>query len=427
MKSNTVRINVLSLASATLLVVMAGCDGDAGADAGAARPGAGAAQTSRGDSGNSQPASDSPLAEFQTELLNLAFQAATAIPADPHIKDRSRAQEAVVTACLELDQPRTALKYLTRIDDWRRGVCYADLAFYLADHGDTANVQGYLNLAGQVAETATDWRRDRIRVKIARTHALLGQADQAAHFEADVVDSESGKVHSIRAQILDSEDFDLHMQAINDLAATGNFDLMRNALDAYAALFHRGYASAEQRSQAKARIDAASATLPAMIRADNLFALADFAIDHGDQATALVLVNEAQRLLDATSWSAEDAIPYRARLAKHRFLAGDAARARTDADALRTQFDAERESIVNIYRTETLCPLAEAYQTMKAGAAAMAVYKKAVEEGVVNPNSRPRAEDLSAVCCSMAVKGVEPDADLWFHMRQIYEGLGHPW
>jgi hypothetical protein len=60
-------------------------------------------------------------------------------------------------------------------------------------------------------------------------------------------------------------------------------------------------------------------------------------------------------------------------------------------------------------------------------AGALFVYRQAVEEGVENPNSRPRAEDLSATCCSMALHAVEPDAELWKRIRQISEQLGDPW
>ena len=55
------------------------------------------------------------------------------------------------------------------------------------------------------------------------------------------------------------------------------------------------------------------------------------------------------------------------------------------------------------------------------------MYKTAVEEGTANPNSRPRAEDLTATCCSMALSAVEPDKELWAKLKQIYEGLGEPW
>src|SRR5262245_54547858 len=60
-----------------------------------------------------------PLATFQGELLDFAFDVATAIPIQPHIKDRSRAQEQVVAACLELNLRQRAQGYIERIDNWR--------------------------------------------------------------------------------------------------------------------------------------------------------------------------------------------------------------------------------------------------------------------------------------------------------------------
>jgi hypothetical protein len=56
-----------------------------------------------------------------------------------------------------------------------------------------------------------------------------------------------------------------------------------------------------------------------------------------------------------------------------------------------------------------------------------AVYARAVEEAVLNPNSRPRADDLVATCCSMAVCGFQPDEKLWARMVEIGAKLGEPW
>jgi hypothetical protein len=82
---------------------------------------------------------------------------------------------------------------------------------------------------------------------------------------------------------------------------------------------------------------------------------------------------------------------------------------------------------VNIYKADTLIPLAEAYQMIAGATDSMAVYKRAVEAAVENPNSRPRAEDLSAICLSMAKRLVEPDAALWARVRELKGALGEPW
>ena len=57
----------------------------------------------------------------------------------------------------------------------------------------------------------------------------------------------------------------------------------------------------------------------------------------------------------------------------------------------------------------------------------LAVYRTAIEAGSENVNARPRAEDLSATCRSMARYDVEPDAELWARIEGIENGLTDPW
>ncbi len=380
---------------------------------------------------------DKPLAGFQRELLDLAFQTATALPVEPHIKNRSRAQEAVVATCLELDQSRRALEYAERIDNWRRGAAYADIAFYSAQHGDVSGARHCLDLARRISERVEDeavedasaqrWRTDRIRATIARTYLSLGQPEQAAQFEAGVAQSEAGEVEALKVARTDAEAFDEQLAALDSVVATGDFDQVRNALDSYAELYDRSYASEDRRAQVEAKIKAAWKKLPIMVHVELLMELSGYALDHEDRAKALALVEEAELLVNGSRWSPEDQLPVIARMAILRYRAGDEGKARSEADAALAMFDAARDRIVNIYRAGTLRPLAEAYRSMGDTAAALTVYKRAVEEGVENPNSRPRAEDLSATCCSMALHAVEPDAELWARLREVFEGLGQPW
>lgn len=406
----------LLLAGSTLFLFTAGCGKQDRTD-----------DVAQNKSGVVVSLTDKPLAVYQNELLDHAFETAAAIPVKPHIKDRSRAQEKVVEVSLELDQPLRALSLIERIDNWRRGSGYCDLAFYCARHGYTDETQQYLNIAVQISESAEDWRRDQIRVKIANTYVWLGQTIQADQLETGVVDSESGKVAGVKAMIAGEDHFDEQMNALDALIAPGNFDIVENALKACANLFNRFYDDAGRRLLAEEKIKTSWDKLPIFKRVELLTELAGFALDHTDQAKALELINEAQIFIDSTQWRPEHRIPMTSELVKLRFRAGDRQKARTDADALLALFDSQRDKIVNIYRARALRPLAEAYQSMGDTATALAVYKQAVNEGVENPNSRPRAEDLSATCCSMALHGVEPDAELWTRIRQINDGLGDPW
>jgi hypothetical protein len=367
-------------------------------------------------------------APWRVDLLELAFDAATAIPASPHAKDRARAQEAVAAAWLELDEPGRALGCLEATEGWRRGAGYADVALYFARQGRIAEAERTLELAAHVADGVEDWRRDNVRVRIARVRARLGQDREAAALEAGVCDAETGKLAGVRTTAIDPAAFDAGVREVDRLLATGSFDVRRNALDSCTDLYDRFYGDAAERSLLEARIKSAWGDLPIFVQLDLLMKLARSALGHSDRATALALVNEAQALFEGAAWPLEYRIPLAGQLAGLRYRAGDPERALADATAALALFDASgRDEIVDIFRARTLHPLAEAFQAMDQGVAALAVYRRAVEEGAVNPNSRPRAEDLAATCRSMAVHGTEPDADLWARIRGIREGLGPPW
>ncbi len=387
-------------------------------------------------------ATEPRLEPYRAELLELAYGAASAFPRNPHIKNRSRAQEAVVMAALELDQPTRALRYIEGIDNWRRGKTYADLAYHEAQHGRMASVQKYLDLALTIAEGANvesrepasdsvegtqEWRRDRIRTSIARTYVFLGQDEKAARIAAGAEDSEIGRVHIEHAQKNVKADFDVQVAAIDKLVATGSFEQLIAALQSYAVLFGRFYDDADRRALVEARIETAWAKMPIQVRLDTLMALTNHALEHKDSPKALELVNAADKLLDSTQSSAESHVPLRAQLAALRFRVGDVERARKSADDALALYEKDGAKIVNMYRAGVLRPLAEAYQAMGDTAQARKVYAMALEEGVVNPNSRPRAEDLAATACSMAVHGVEPDAALKKRLAEVRAGLGNPW
>lgn len=371
---------------------------------------------------------DKPLAAFQTNLLQTAFDTATAIPVVPHIKDRSKTQAAVATACFQLNQPQRALGYIEKIGNWRRGVGYADYAFYCAGHAFTNDVQHYLDLAEQISLAADqDWRRDRIKVRIAQTHLLLGQTERSEQFSSNLEKSESGKAEQVGAMVCADDEFDAQMAELDALIATGDFDLTKNALQACAQLYDRFYDDISRRTVSEEKVKESWTKIPYNIRIELLSDLAGFSLEHTDQTNALRLVNEAKALMDSAIWPAEYQIQIMARLAGLRFRCGEADAARAELQVALDLFNEKQSEIINIDKTETLIPVAEAFQIMGDSASSQTVYKQAVEAAVENPNNRPRAEDLSAICVSMAVHGIEPDEALWNSIREIQSGLGDPW
>ncbi|MGE4488722.1 MAG: hypothetical protein AB7E95_04150 [Kiritimatiellales bacterium] len=371
---------------------------------------------------------DKPLASFQTTLLQTAFDIATAMPVNPHIKDRSKAQYKTVTACLELDQPIRALSYADKIGNWRRGMGYADYAFYSIQQGATNNVLHYLELADEISKLATqDWRRDRIKAKIAQTHLLMGQTETAAKFSNNLEPSESGKAEKTEAMLSREDDFSVQTNQLDGLILSENFDLVKNALYALAQLFDRFYGNADQRMTIEEKIKSSWDTLPYAIRIDLWFVLTEISLKHADSSKALGLVEETEALMSSVTWPVEYQIPLKARLTGLRFRAGDTNTAHSSLTDLQIFYQEHQSDIINIYKAETLIPVAEAFQVMRDSFQAVDIYRQAVEASVENPNSRPQAEDLSAICLSMALHGVEPDETLWNRIHEVQSNLGDPW
>ncbi len=370
--------------------------------------------------------SDKPIAVFRSQLLDIAFETATSIPIKPHIKDRSRAQEKVVGVTLKLDQPQKALQFIEKIDDWRRGAGYGDLAFYHVINGQK-DVARYIELAKGIADISEDWRRDTIKVKIAKIYTLLGEEEQAKTFEQNITDSETGKVAAVKAKMADEESFEDQFKAIEDIIKTENFDMIKNGLESYTELFNRFYGNKKLRERVEDKIKSSWEKMPMVIRIDLLSRLVEITLDHEDKSKAGKLIREAEKIISDHEWPLENLIPITANLTKLKYKTGDAKKAIKDAGDLLDKFGSEKEVIVDIYRAQALLPLAEAFSIMGEAISALDVYKLALEESVINPNSRPRAEDLSAILSSMAQYGAEPDETMWKRIREIKDSLGNPW
>lgn len=372
------------------------------------------------------------LEPYQLRLLEVAMESASAFPLEPHIKNRSRAQEGVVQACLELDQPERALRYAEEIANWRCEGALADYAYYRAERGETEGLEPLLErtaAAVQKLEQTGDqaWRRDRLRAKLARVYLLLDQGPRAASFAAGIESSEFGPVAVTAARLLEESEFEKAIAAQAPAIELGDFEQMRGTMYMFAELFGRFYDDPKRRAQSEDQVRKSWRKLPLDLRVDFLLTMADHALEHDDPSKALLLVDEAQSFTEGVEWLPRHLVPLLGRLAGYRYRAGDMARADREADNALALYLEQREKLADIFRAETLRPVAEAYQVMGSTEDALRVYRLTIEEGGGNPNARPRAEDLAATCCSMALLEVEPDDALWERIVELREGLVAPW
>lgn len=383
------------------------------------------------------PLADAPLAAQQERLLEVAFEAATLLPENPHVKNRARNQEAVVDTWLALDQPVRAHDGVLAMSTWRRGSAFAALANYASRNGAGAEAERLIDSARKEAEaverassekeTAQGWQRDRIHARIAEAFTALGNRDRADEYAAGTSDEERAKLAAAKAERTPEGDFDAQLVELDRLLATAAMDLVRSALEACTRLYDGFYGDAEKRARIEERFTSAWRSVPLQVRIEMTLALARTAGGHGDHEHALVLVDEARASYDAVAWAPEDYVALGAEIAAARFVAGDAVKARTELDALAARYDGERDQIVDIWRAQALRALAEAYGVLGDEPARARAYARALDEGAVNPNGRPRVDDLVATCCSMARTGFEPDAELMERVERVRAGLVAPW
>jgi tetratricopeptide (TPR) repeat protein len=375
---------------------------------------------------------DPTLAAFQTKLLELAYRAASAIPTNYQLKERSLCQEEVVRACLELGQLRRAEEFMGGIQNWRRGLCAAELAYRCVELGHPGPVARYLESAEDVAKQALadqeqTWRIDSIRAAIAKTHLSMGQVEEAARFDAALDIAVVGDVLATKALYLDAEGFEAQLKNVDAILSAFNFDQLKVALGGLVPVYERFYADTDRRERVEQKILSSWAKLPPDVQLDLALGLAGVAADQGDLERSRTLLEEGRRIVDGFRGEMHLRVPMLARLALARGRAGDAASARREVDAALAEFEQGSADLADFRRPDVLRPIAETYHSLGHADAALMIYKRAIAEGGQNPNLRPRVEDLVSTCCSLALRGIEPDEGMWKQMEELIQGLKSPW
>jgi len=371
---------------------------------------------------------DASIADYQSRLLDLAMDTATAIPTHPHIKDRSLAQMKVVDAAIQLDQPNRALGYADQILNWRQGSAYASLAMHMHQNDHKNLAETYLDQAETLAQHAENWRKDRVIRQVAVVRTWMGEDAKADWLERSLQAHEKGMVEAARASQGNRDHFDRQLTSANTMMRSGDFDLMRNATHIYLGLYESFYNDTELRERTANEMKANWGTMVMTVKLDVYSRMAEIAIEKEDQANALAIANETSDLIYQFQWPMRNGVPVKSRVETIRFMAGDEEKALAKLDEIRTEFEAAPGGgMFDIYLAETYTSLAEAYLKVGKSDDALELYRKAVESGDINPNSRPKAEDLSATAISMATYEVEPDEQLWARMLEIRQRLGNPW
>lgn len=376
----------------------------------------------------SQSSAQVATAPTREALVELGFAAVSAMPDVPHARNRCRAQESVVQAALELDLPSQAERMALAITDWRRAQALADVALHQARLARTDDARRVLALAeASVVPGTQEWHDERVRAHLAAAHHWLGNADAVARLTQGVGEAEIGAVQVVVASQSSIEQFDGRLELLRATAKNGGFDALKCSLETAVELHRVAGADSERREKIEFLVKSSWEKLPLDVRTGLLRRLAENLIAIDDRSGAERQLDEAQALVDNNHWVTEDHIVQIAAIARLRHAAGQSERAQRDIAGVLGLFERERERIVDIYRAGALRAVAEAQQSMGESSAALATFGRALDEGLVNPNSRPRADDLAATACAMARCGAQPDAALFQRMQLARASLGEPW
>ena len=361
------------------------------------------------------------------EIARFGYDVASMIPTEGNVRDQAKAQEWCVAAMISLGDPRGAEEMANSMRTWRRAACYADIGLTYARAGETAKASEFADRALKSLPEWLDWQQERIRVKVAQVYVVLGESGRADELAKGVGESEIGKVEAVEATKADEAEFDARLAEIEAWLATGNFDLARNALDVSEALYGRFVKDSGRRAKIEDVVRRLNAKVPFDIRVSSLLELARTASKSGDAAHARELVAEAKAEFAKAKWLPEDFVTQMALLGTGEFEAGEPDAARKTLDEAVVYFQTNRDSIVDIFRGAPLRLVAKGYATLGDQAKAREIFALAINEGAINSNARPRAEDLAAACADLATTGVEPGEELWARMAEIRAGLRAPW
>jgi tetratricopeptide (TPR) repeat protein len=310
---------------------------------------------------------------------------------------------------------------------WRQGNVIALLGQRYAALGQNDRAQSCAARALLVDPGESTWGKDIVATEVARIYVKLGDDSKAyATVPADL-QAERGRVEAERTAKLPDAQLDAQADMFDKAIATMNFDLARGGIDGYLAWLDRVIDDAPRRERALKALSAALPGLPFDLQVRGNVQLADVLFAHGYKELATLQVDRASELFRATVFLPEDTAPLGVVVAKARIRLGDTKAGRAELRRLRTEYEVRAETIVNLRRAASWRALAEGYLLLGDTDDAGYCYAAALDAGALNPNARPRAEDLSATCVSMAVSGFMPPPELLLRIENIRAGLADPW
>lgn len=367
-------------------------------------------------------------ASARRRLLERANALAILIPSPSFEKDRAKMQLAVVECCISNGMLDSAFEWSAPMElTWRRGEALALTAQAFARAGNAARARELAERAAGGASDYPDWAAARVRAGAAKAFVIVGDLDRADQLVGPADPAMLGEVQVVSVERASAGELDAKADMFDKAIATKGFDLAKGGIDGYIAILGRVAADPARTARALKALDEAIPGLPFDLQVAYRARLAERLGEIGLRGPSADELAKAVRLFGTTTFLAEDIAPVGASLARARARLGDLDGARAQLESLESAYRARVEEITDLRRATSLRALAEAHAGLGDRARALRLWSEALDAGALNPNARPRAEDLCLTCISMAGAAVEPTPAMDARIAAIRAGLVAPW
>lgn len=364
-------------------------------------------------------------ADRPRSTLDWGFEFASAIASDE--KDRARAQEAVTLERAMTGDPDGAAVEAGRVEGWRQGVAYAEVAAEMARRGRSDEARALLARAEAVRSRTEGWQGVRIESHILWARTLSG--DPSVTPEAAAGLAASDKQYSGKAGAAAAVTLARHGRVNEALEALAGVDAAFDPESAWWK-FHGhleasrvGTLSKKEQRRFLEGGRAAATELAPWQRAENLPTLAAAYRKAGRKKEARACLEEAETIAVGLSDREPLKGPLVAEVARGWAAQGDPARARR----LLSSLDASVEKVPVIEQPAVLANLAGAWKAAGDAAGAARYLDDALARAEALENARPRALAVVEVCRAMARFGLELTPERESRLETLRAGLGDPW
>ncbi len=360
--------------------------------------------------------------------LHWATGIAERLPCPPFERDKARVRQSIAEVALGRGWFDDARSMARGIEGWRRGETQVAIAKALDAAGRTSEADELVADALALDQSSwPDWARARVRAACASYRLAKGDDRLAMEILRGPDAALSGGIQVARTAVMPAEHLGEQERMFDRAIATMNFDLARTGIDGQFMLLRRWKEQPADFDRVLVATTSALKGLPIDLQVKYECDLATLLHSVGRRQPALDALKRGADLVASTQFLPEDVVPVGVTVARACAELGLGDDAASRAQALERTYVTLEPSIVDMKRSTSLRALAELRAALGDGTDAVALYARAIDASLANPNSRPRADDLCLIACSMASAGIAPDGRLGLMLDNAGTRLGDPW